>query len=165
MGKRLLMSIPQVNNLNCSKTEIPPIKRDFLFGNMCFCDSNIFCNWLCIRLFCWFSCFQYIKGTKKKANHNNFFPAFISITVVSNTSKALKRKQITTYLYPHSRLECCFQYIKGTKKKANHNIMAASVQALDVVSNTSKVLKRKQITTSISTANFNRELFPIHQRY
>ena len=41
----------------------------------------------------------------------------------------------------------CFQYIKGTKKKANHNWLADEHRNGVVVSNTSKVLKRKQITT------------------
>ena len=41
--------------------------------------------------------------------------------VVSNTSKVLKRKQITTEYYRIVGFACCFQYIKGTKKKANHN--------------------------------------------
>ena len=42
---------------------------------------------------------------------------------------------------------CCFQYIKGTKKKANHNLLQNVYNYHYVVSNTSKVLKRKQITT------------------
>ena len=45
--------------------------------------------------------------------------------VVSNTSKVLKRKQITTVLMNLSKFASCFQYIKGTKKKANHNIAPA----------------------------------------
>ena len=88
MEKRLLISIRLVNNLNCFKTEIPPIKRDFLFGNMCFCDSNI------------------------------------------------------------SVIDCVLEY---------------SVDS--VVSNTSKVLKRKQITTELRQLINTLELFPIHQRY
>ena len=121
MEKRLLISIRLVNNLNCFKTEIPPIKRDFLFGNMCFCDSNIPCNRLCIRWFCEPCCFQYIKGTKKKANHNKVTDYAIPEFVVSNTSKVLKRKQITTREATEISPRSCFQYIKGTKKKANHN--------------------------------------------
>ena len=41
--------------------------------------------------------------------------------VVSNTSKVLKRKQITTPFKGFVSIPGCFQYIKGTKKKANHN--------------------------------------------
>ena len=66
-------------------------------------------------------CFQYIKGTKKKANHNWFSQEETLDSVVSNTSKVLKRKQITTYRQALLNLIGCFQYIKGTKKKANHN--------------------------------------------
>ena len=139
----------------------------------------------------WLSCFQYVKGTKKKANHNK--PALINCnkSVVSNTSKVLKRKQITTAFdalheftscfqyvkgtkkkanhnapaswHPvHSR---CFQYVKGTKKKANHNLHCPLCWWLFVVSNTSKVLKRKQITTWSANAIINPVLFPIRQRY
>ena len=110
--------------------------------------------------------------------------------VVSNTSKVLKRKQITTPYTPEIPFTCCFQYIKGTKKKANHNVFFKVNPSTLVVSNTSKVLKRKQITTLNSTlirplgcfqyikgtkkkANHNTgwllchsvQLFPIHQRY
>ena len=136
------------------------------------------------------SCFQYIKGTKKKANHNLNTANASPPSVVSNTSKVLKRKQITT-----SKKQCtlpvsCFQYIKGTKKKANHNPLYVHTGATSVVSNTSKVLKRKQITTKLNKtfflsccfqyikgtkkkANHNhcravcflKKLFPIHQRY
>ena len=92
-------------------------------------------------------CFQYIKGTKKKANHNLSMLSWKTYAVVSNTSKVLKRKQITTKFVPYiqekyvvsntskvlkrkqitttcstnSLFCCCFQYIKGTKKKINHN--------------------------------------------
>ena len=41
----------------------------------------------------------------------------------------------------------CFQYVKDTKKKANHNDLKNLPEAEHVVSNTSKILKRKQITT------------------
>ena len=68
-------------------------------------------------------------------------------SVVSNTSKVLKRKQITTVMDKPKRKKRCFQYIKGTKKKANHNSAHVDYAVAKVVSNTSKVLKRKQITT------------------
>ena len=93
------------------------------------------------------SCFQYVKGTKKKANHNRYPVCLKRKTVVSNTSKVLKRKQITTRTQQCRHDTCCFQYVKGTKKKANHNQMVRIPALSTVVSNTSKVLKRKQITT------------------
>ena len=84
-------------------------------------------------------CFQYIKGTKKKANHNMATPLKLDEEIVSNTSKVLKRKQITTGLQVYRSDNYCFQYIKGTKKKANHNpVVNAKIKDL---------------------------LFPIHQRY
>ena len=88
---------------------------------------------------CTHSCFQYIKGTKKKANHNKSGVSSNERKVVSNTSKVLKRKQITTLRYACCNSICCFQYIKGTKKKANHN----------------NVFQYQTYT----------QLFPIHQRY
>ena len=59
----------------------------------------------------------------------------------------------------------CFQYVKGTKKKANHNFRVWKVKVTFVVSNTSKVLKRKQITTDTSIFLGSFSLFPIRQRY
>ena len=40
---------------------------------------------------------------------------------VSNTTKILKRKQITTKVQKVAFNAECFQYDKDTKKKANHN--------------------------------------------
>ena len=96
------------------------------------------------------SCFQYIKGTKKKANHNDSEKKEWVSKVVSNTSKVLKRKQITTLHFMIIKIYGCFQYIKGTKKKANHNQNLHAEIMSWVVSNTSKVLKRKQITTRLA---------------
>ena len=64
------MSIRLVSNLNCFKIEIPLCWRDFLFGNICFCDSKMDSNWLYIKKFLKVSCFQCAKVTKMKANHN-----------------------------------------------------------------------------------------------
>ena len=59
----------------------------------------------------------------------------------------------------------CFQYIKDTKKKANHNALKRPPVANRAVSNTSKILKRKQITTQREQLQQTEVLFPIHQRY
>ena len=59
----------------------------------------------------------------------------------------------------------CFQYVKDTKKKANHNKHDLLQSTADVVSNTSKILKRKQITTMRNMVGIVPELFPIRQRY
>ena len=85
--------------------------------------------------------------------------------VVSNTSKILKRKQITTYNCYISISYSCFQYVKDTKKKANHNGYEFDKDAYNVVSNTSKILKRKQITTKVLVVPLVLSLFPIRQRY
>ena len=61
--------------------------------------------------------------------------------VVSNTSKILKRKQITTEVAKTYLRKCCFQYVKDTKKKANHNRIFVTEGEAAVVSNTSKILK------------------------
>ena len=110
-------------------------------------------------------CSQYVKGTKKKANHNIFVCYVGHITVVPNTSKVLKRKQITTNLNLFILNGSCSQYVKGTKKKANHNIALVHLMFEKVVPNTSKVLKRKQITTLSNKINSVAQLFPIRQRY
>ena len=59
----------------------------------------------------------------------------------------------------------CFQYVKDTKKKANHNGAVDIDRVLKVVSNTSKILKRKQITTHFRCFLHFHALFPIRQRY
>ena len=85
--------------------------------------------------------------------------------VVSNTSKILKRKQITTLIWAEAGTYGCFQYVKDTKKKANHNSMKTAIKTNLVVSNTSKILKRKQITTCVERKPDVTMLFPIRQRY
>ena len=110
-------------------------------------------------------CFQYVKDTKKKANHNGWRLWRAQPDVVSNTSKILKRKQITTIVTHGINLDSCFQYVKDTKKKANHNQTHTTWHPKCVVSNTSKILKRKQITTAFGSLNTCAALFPIRQRY
>ena len=93
------------------------------------------------------SCFQWFKDTNLKANHNDHHPIHLYPYVVSNGSKILIWKQITT-LRSHSRaLTSCFQWFKDTNLKANHNRYSATVGQLPVVSNGSKILIWKQITT------------------
>ena len=97
------------------------------------------------------SCVQWFKDTKLKANHNHFcihrFPAF----VVSNGSKILNWKQITTRRQHPNWWRCCVQWFKDTKLKANHNKRRRTIFMLLVVSNGSKILNWKQITTLISS--------------
>ena len=59
----------------------------------------------------------------------------------------------------------CFQWFKDTKMKANHNGNATSVIRRLAVSNGSKILKRKQITTYAAGTIVNPMLFPMVQRY
>ena len=111
------------------------------------------------------SCFQYVKVTKMKANHNIKIPNLPSGRVVSNTSKLLKWKQITTSCCFITQHNCCFQYVKVTKMKANHNFKPANSSVWTVVSNTSKLLKWKQITTGTVIFGNDGVLFPIRQSY
>ena len=110
-------------------------------------------------------CSQYVKDTKKKANHNEQAGLNPYLMVVPNTSKILKRKQITTEKTKLMFANSCSQYVKDTKKKANHNTIKILIQHFIVVPNTSKILKRKQITTVSSSFGLACELFPIRQRY
>ena len=111
------------------------------------------------------NCFQYVKDTKKKANHNSVSLSDVAKVTVSNTSKILKRKQITTQHPTTNRSHHCFQYVKDTKKKANHNRWSTNSVDPFTVSNTSKILKRKQITTYLGKFLNVGLLFPIRQRY
>ena len=92
-------------------------------------------------------CFQWFKDTNLKANHNSTFSTFSDCLAVSNGSKILIWKQITTLA---TRLEIaarCFQWFKDTNLKANHNFALIQEMALPAVSNGSKILIWKQITT------------------
>ena len=111
------------------------------------------------------SCFQWFKDTKMKANHNNWNDGIWHVFVVSNDSKILKWKQITTSFSYFIVRFSCFQWFKDTKMKANHNILSFIVSLNSVVSNDSKILKWKQITTQIIRTNKFWMLFPMIQRY
>ena len=110
-------------------------------------------------------CFQWFKDTNLKANHNMPVRFLYFGLVVSNGSKILIWKQITT---SNSSLTCvrsCFQWFKDTNLKANHNVMNIINISLSVVSNGSKILIWKQITTASVDWSRAAELFPMVQRY
>ena len=95
-------------------------------------------------------CFQWFKDTNLKANHNMWRYVMMSYSVVSNGSKILIWKQITTARVSISLPFCCFQWFKDTNLKANHNWLLYYPRSVDVVSNGSKILIWKQITTAAS---------------
>ena len=95
-------------------------------------------------------CFQWFKDTKMKANHNWCFKFDSTKKVVSSGSKILKWKQITTSQWGENSNWSCFQWFKDTKMKANHNICITWTQWFCVVSSGSKILKWKQITTTLT---------------
>ena len=110
-------------------------------------------------------CFQWFKDTKMKANHNNVMEKYYLCSAVSNGSKILKWKQITTKLTYWKSVDGCFQWFKDTKMKANHNIVVTHLCSIQAVSNGSKILKWKQITTGFQYKIFIKMLFPMVQRY
>ena len=110
-------------------------------------------------------CFQWFKDTNLKANHNFIFIKDLWGQVVSNGSKILIWKQITTYTYLWQWTYCCFQWFKDTNLKANHNGFHAGHKVTKVVSNGSKILIWKQITTNTKKAKKWLQLFPMVQRY
>ena len=137
------------------------------------------------------SCFQWFKDTNLKANHNIKVNASNRVRVVSNGSKILIWKQITTHIYNslfnfscfqwfkdtnlkanHNSIyliiycTCgCFQWFKDTNLKANHNIVLFGTLNFIVVSNGSKLLIWKQITTAWTVSPTSARLFPMVQRY
>ena len=111
------------------------------------------------------SCFQWFKDTNLKANHNGIFLGDIIVVVVSNGSKILIWKQITTNKRANSVHRRCFQWFKDTNLKANHNLIFMLKAPFLVVSNGSKILIWKQITTVYAVQNLDRKLFPMVQRY
>ena len=110
-------------------------------------------------------CFQWLKGTNLKANHNRWRLFYRRGLAVSNGSKVQIWKQITTWLlYPYA-LKCCFQWLKGTNLKANHNTSTTICVVPLAVSNGSKVQIWKQITTNGKKTCLPLSLFPMAQRY
>ena len=110
-------------------------------------------------------CFQWFKDTKMKANHNQPSPLSTRKPAVSNGSKILKWKQITTPNNVCTRVFRCFQWFKDTKMKANHNQKGCKFDSMLAVSNGSKILKWKQITTAERGKADLFLLFPMVQRY
>ena len=96
---------------------------------------------------CTLGCFQWFKDTNLKANHNTSLVSPLGYLVVSNGSKILIWKQITTILGFPILKNSCFQWFKDTNLKANHNEPCFDASAMLVVSNGSKILIWKQITT------------------
>ena len=92
-------------------------------------------------------CFQWFKDTNLKANHNLIRFRSMMSPVVSNGSKILIWKQITTHRSQPYRWKRCFQWFKDTNLKANHNDVRCTGRWDVVVSNGSKILIWKQITT------------------
>ena len=105
------------------------------------------------------SCFQWFKDTNLKANHNNVTVEIPPVLVVSNGSKILIWKQITTYEEAEDLSTCCFQWFKDTNLKANHNTVLLLSSFPRVVSNGSKILIWKQITTGASPGYLNKSCF------
>ena len=110
-------------------------------------------------------CFQWFKDTNLKANHNAQSAQRQDSSVVSNGSKILIWKQITTAGGQYKIWKCCFQWFKDTNLKANHNGLFLHPRFLPVVSNGSKILIWKQITTRCGWVWTRALLFPMVQRY
>ena len=106
-----------------------------------------------------FSCFQWFKDTNLKANHNYKYLGWTKSRVVSNGSKILIWKQITTRTLLSLIGFCCFQWFKDTNLKANHNAETVASILNSVVSNGSKILIWKQITTLFRIILFSLSCF------
>ena len=121
--------------------------------------TNYICN---VLLKC---CFQWNKDTKMKASHNDNIWFSIWLFAVSNGTKILKWKQVTTIVGQIFSSRSCFQWNKDTKMKASHNHTFDIYSFLVAVSNGTKILKWKQVTTP-NTEGLNTDLlFPMEQRY
>ena len=127
-------------------------------------------NWKQITT-CWYieeangRCVQWFKDTKLKANHNYMLALEVVKWVVSNGSKILNWKQITTIVVLHPFGIGCVQWFKDTKLKANHNRCRHQKRWYVVVSNGSKILNWKQITTHPTSTRSSQQLCPMVQRY
>ena len=100
-----------------------------------------------------------------KANHNGKKLILKDEGAVSNGSKLLKWKQITTPAGFKCSSGSCFQWLKVTKMKANHNSDNNFDISILAVSNGSKLLKWKQITTEEDYLYSEGVLFPMAQSY
>ena len=106
-----------------------------------------------------FGCFQWFKDTNLKANHNWFVYDANIQWAVSNGSKILIWKQITTTPTDSIYTICCFQWFKDTNLKANHNLPFDVPTVTVAVSNGSKILIWKQITTGLRRSRGNSSCF------
>ena len=95
------------------------------------------------------SCFQWFKDTNLRADHNGMVSKDKKLVVVFNGSKILIWEQITTSPFWLKNQSCCFQWFKDTNLRANHNGRAFLPIPSSVVSNGSKILIWKQITTRV----------------
>ena len=110
-------------------------------------------------------CFQNIKDTILKANHNpslfvKYFKKLFSEHQRYNFESKSQLDAIAGYL-----INGCFQNIKDTILKANHNAIRFHSATPQVVFRTSKIQFWKQITTWNAYINVGHRLFSEHQRY
>ena len=135
---------------------------------MCLCkDTNLKANHNSFDKFISFrnDCFRYFKDTKLKANHNFSWMNNSPAKTVSDILKILNWKQITTETWIRCSRCYCFRYFKDTKLKANHNLRWHVGTRSITVSDISKILNWKQITTETGHSLLATPLFPIFQRY
>ena len=105
------------------------------------------------------NCFLWFKDTKMKANHNYYALLKVTGITVSYGSKILKWKQITTNTLSEMMGSDCFLWFKDTKMKANHNYGVQGICHSRTVSYGSKILKWKQITTSMGLLSLIKDCF------
>ena len=136
-------------------------------------------------------CFQSVKDTNLKANHNSNLLRALIWMVVFSRSKIRIWKQITTQMNNEfnerelfsvgQRYEfesksqpfrlrsvepsCCFQSVKDTNLKANHNTVVKWEKMSCVVFSRSKIRIWKQITTPFLDPDLRHLLFSVGQRY
>ena len=111
------------------------------------------------------SCFQWLKGTNLKANHNGIGKVSGNRKLFPMAQRYKFESKSQQWLLACESEKGCFQWLKGTNLKANHNRIIRPSLSVCAVSNGSKVQIWKQITTLHIHHPLVKLLFPMAQRY
>ena len=110
-------------------------------------------------------CLRYCKSTIFQANHNFRIHLQELLKVVCDTAKVRFFKQITTFTLTYSNVFVLFAILQKYDFSSKSQRIAYPAVSFSVVCDTAKVRFFKQITTVLSIAAVQVQLFAILQKY
>ena len=108
---------------------------------------------------------RYCKSTIFQANHNPICSRIFTRQVVCDTAKVRFFKQITTFTLTYSNVFVLFAILQKYDFSSKSQRIAYPAVSFSVVCDTAKVRFFKQITTVLSIAAVQVQLFAILQKY